>query len=210
MTKTMRNYVISIGRQLGSGGKAIAEKLGERLSIKVYDKILLEVAAKESGLDTTVFEKADEQETTSFFGGLFSIHGSMSNYMPGESCMTNDKLFEIQSETIRELAEKENCIIVGRCAEYVLREHPNMISIFITADTNDRIGRVMAKEELEYEKAIEFIEKGDKKRRSYHDYYATTRWGEAKSYDICLNSSRLGIEGTVELLYNLIRSRFAV
>lgn len=85
-----------------------------------------------------------------------------------------------------------------------------MISIFITADTNDRIGRVMAKEELEYEKAIEFIEKGDKKRRSYHDYYATTRWGEAKSYDICLNSSRLGIEGTVELLYNLIRSRFAV
>ncbi len=205
----MKNFVVSIGRQLGSGGKEIAEKLGERLNIKVYDKKLLEVAAKESGLDTTVFEKADEQETSSFFGGLFSIHGSISDYIPGENCMTNEKLFEIQSETILEVAEKESCIVVGRCAEYVLREHPNMTSIFITADINERIVRVMAKEGIEYDKAIEFIEKGDKKRRSYHDYYATTRWGEAKSYDICVNSSRMGIEGTVNFLYNYIKNRFA-
>ena len=123
--------------------------------------------------------------------------------------MTNEKLFEIQSETILEVSEKESCIVVGRCAEYVLREHPNMTSIFITADINERIVRVMAKEGIEYDKAIEFIEKGDKKRRSYHDYYATTRWGEAKSYDICVNSSRMGIEGTVNFLYNYIKNRFA-
>ena len=135
----MKDYVISIGRQLGSGGKEIAEKLGKKLNIKVYDKTLLEVAAKESGLDTTVFEKADEQEASGLFNGLFSIHGSMSNYIPGDSCMTNDKLFEIQSETIRELAEKEPCIIVGRCSEYVLRDHPKKISIFITADAEERI-----------------------------------------------------------------------
>lgn len=205
----MKNYVISIGRQLGSGGKEIAEKLGKRLDIKVYDKTLLEVAARESGLDTTVFEMADEQETSGFFNGLFSIHGSMSNYMPGESCMANDKLFEIQSETIRELAEKEACIIVGRCSEYVLREHPKKIGIFITADTKDRIERIMKMEGIGHDKAVEFMEKGDKRRRSYHDYYATTHWGEARSYDICVNSSLMGIDGTVEFLYNLIKSRFA-
>ena len=203
----MKNYVISIGRQPGSGGKEIAERLGERLNIKVYDKTLLEVAAKESGLDTSAFEKADEQESSSFFRGLFSIHGSMSDYMPTSNI--NDQLFEIQSEVIRELAEKEDCIIVGRCSEYVLREHPNMISIFITADNEERIERIMTSEGLEHDKAVEFIEKNDKKRRSYHDYYATTRWGEARSYDICVNSSRMGIEGTVTFLYNFITSHFA-
>lgn len=205
----MKNFIISIGRQLGSGGKEIAEKLGELLNVKVYDKTLLEVAAKESGIDTTVFETADEQERGGFFSGLFSIHGSMGDYMPNDSCIEGDKLFEIQSETIREIAEKESCIIVGRCAEYVLRDHPGMISIFITADSNDRITRIMNAEGLEYEKAVEFMEKGDKKRRSYHDYYATTRWGEARSYDICINSSRMGIANTVEVLHNFIKSRIA-
>ena len=205
----MKNFIITIGRQLGSGGKEIAEKLGVLLNIKVYDKTLLEVAAKESGLDTTVFETADEQEHNSFFGGLFSIHGSMSDYMPMSNCIENDKLFEIQSETIRNIAEKESCIIVGRCAEYVLRDHPDRISIFITANEKDRIERIMNMENLEHGKAIEFIEKGDKRRRSYHDYYTTTSWGEAHSYDICVNSSRMGIEGTVDFLYNFITSHFA-
>lgn len=205
----MNNFIISIGRQLGSGGKEIAEKLGERLNIKVYDKALLEVAAKESGLDTTVFETADEQEHSSFFGGLFSIHGSMGDYMPTGSCIENDKLFEIQSETIRGLAERESCIIVGRCAEYVLRDHPGMVSIFITANNEDRIRRVMKTDNLEREKAIDFIEKGDKRRRSYHDYYATTQWGEARCYDICINSSKLGIEGAVDLLHAYISNHFA-
>ena len=205
----MKNFIISIGRQLGSGGKEIAEKLGERLNINVYDKTLLEVAAKESGIDATVFETADEQENSGLFGGLFSIHGSIGEYMPMGGYMGNDKLFEIQSETIRNIADRENCIIVGRCAEYVLRDHPGMISIFITSDKHDRIRRIMEKEKLDYEKAMEFIEKGDKRRRSYHDYYATTHWGEARSYDICVNSSKMGIDGTVELLYNFITSRFA-
>ena len=106
----MKNFIINIGLQLGSGGKDIAEKLGELLNIKVYDKALLEVAARESGLDTTVFETADEQEHNSFFGGLFSIHGSMSDYIPISNCFENDKLFEIQSETIRNIAERERVV----------------------------------------------------------------------------------------------------
>ena len=209
MTLFMENFVISIGRQPGSGGMLIAERLAELLNVKVYDKKLLEVAAVESGLDTTVFEMADEQESSGFFSGMFSIHGSMSNYMPGGSCMEKDKLFEIQSEAIRHISENENCIIVGRCAEYILRDHPRMISIFITADNNDRIERIMKVEGLEYDKAIDFMEKSDKPRKSYHDYYTTTHWGEARSYDICVNSSRMGIEGTAEFLYNFIKQHFA-
>ncbi len=204
----MKKFVVSIGRQLGSGGKEIAEKLSGRLHIPIYDKRLLEVAARESGLDTRVFEKADEKESNSLLGGLFSIHGSLSGFIPGNSCMESDQLFLIQSEAIRKIAEKEACIIIGRCAEYVLRDHPDIISIFITADKEERIRRIAKKELVDANKAAEIVEKGDKKRRSYHDYYATTRWGEAQSYHLCINSSLLGIDGTVEFLYNLIKARF--
>ena len=206
----MEKFVISIGRQLGSGGKEIAEKLSERLHIPVYDKKLLEVAAKESGLDATVFENADEKESNSLFGGFFSIHGSLSGFVSGGSCMESDQLFLIQSEAIRKIAEREACIIIGRCAEYVLRENPNMVSIFITADTNERVKRIAKKDMLNEEKAKEKIEKGDKKRRSYHDYYATTRWGEAQSYDLCINSSLMGIEGTVDFLHSFIKAHFGL
>lgn len=205
----MRQFVITIGRQLGCGGKEIAERLARELGVKVYDKALLQAAACESGIDASLFEQADESESTSIFGGFFSIHGSMSEYFSGSSCIDNDSLFEIQSEAIRNIAQSESCIIVGRCAEYVLRDHPAMFSVFITADHNDRVERIMRAEALGREAAVEFIEKNDKKRRSYHDYYATTRWGEASSYDLCINLSRLGVDGTVELLKQYIEKRFA-
>jgi cytidylate kinase len=205
----MNNIVISIGRELGSGGKEIAEKLAERLGFKFYDRKLLEAAANDSGLDTTVFENADERETSSFIGNLFSIHGSLANVLSGDNCMDNDRIFAIQSETIRDIADKENCVIVGRCAEYVLRDHPAMLSIFLTADHTDRVQRIMRGENLEHDAAVEFIEKNDKKRRSYHDYYATTLWGDAASYDVCINTSRLGVEGTVEFIKQLVAKRFS-
>ena len=205
----MKQFVITIGRQLGCGGKEIAEKLAAELGVKVYDKALLQAAACESGIDASLFERADESESNSLFGGFFSIHGSMSEYFSGSSCIDNDSLFEIQSEAIRNIAQNESCIIVGRCAEYVLRDHPAMFSIFITADHNDRVERIMRAESLERDAAVEFIEKNDKKRRSYHDYYATTRWGEASSYDLCVNLSRLGVDGTVEFLKQYIEKRFA-
>ena len=206
----MKNFVITIGRQLGSGGKEIAEMLARELNIKLYDKTLLQEASRESGIDATVFEMADERESGSIFGSLFSIHGSISEFMPGESYLDSNKLFEIQSETIRNIAENESCIIVGRCAEYVLRDHPSKISIFVTADYPDRVARIMHNRTLEQEAAADFIEKGDKKRRSYHDYYATTNWGEARCYDICVNSSRLGLDGTVAFLKQFIKARFVL
>ena len=206
----MENIIISIGRELGSGGKETAEKLAARLNIKFYDKKLLEVAARESGLDTTVFENADERESHTFMGNMFSIHGSMSDYITGSSYMQGDKLFEIQSEAIRNIAERESCIIVGRCAEYVLRDHPRMASIFITADHEERVGYVMKHDMVDRERALDTITKGDKRRRQYHDYYSTGKWGEARSYDLCINSSHMGIEGTTDFLYNYIKQRFAL
>lgn len=209
ITIDMKQFVITIGRQLGSGGKELAEKLARELGVKVYDKALLQAAACESGIDASLFEQADECESNSIFGNFFSIHGSISEYMSNGSCIDNDRLFEIQSEAIRNIAQNESCIIVGRCAEYVLRDHPAMLSIFITADHSHRIERVMRSEGLQRDNAIEFIEKNDKKRRSYHDYYATTHWGEAGSYDLCVNLSRLGMEGTVEFLKQFIAKRFS-
>ena len=208
ITFDMKQFVVTIGRQPGSGGKEVAEVLARELGVKVYDKALLQEAAQASGFDASLFEKADECESTSLFGGIFSIHGSISEYLTGGSCIDNDKLFEIQSETICNIAQSESCIIVGRCAEYVLRDHPAMLSIFLTADHADRVQRIMRGENLEHDAAVEFIEKNDKKRRSYHDYYATTQWGDAAAYDVCINTSRLGIEGTVELIKYLIAKRF--
>ena len=205
----MEKFIITIGRQISSGGKIIAEKLGQKLNIPIYDKKLLEKAAKDSGLDTTVFENADEQESNSFLGGVFSIHGSLSNFLSGNgSCMESDQLFQIQSEAIRDIAGRESCIIIGRCAEYVLREYPNMVSIFVTADSNERIKRIAHKEMVDETRARELMEKGDKKRRSYHDYYATGPWGDSATYDLCINSSRLGIDATVDYIYEYIKRRF--
>mgnify|MGYP003288509376 CR=1 FL=1 len=205
----MKQFVVTIGRQPGSGGKEVAEVLARELGIKVYDKALLQEAAQASGFDASLFEKADECESNSLFGGIFSIHGSISEYLTGGSCIDNDKLFEIQSETICNIAQSESCIIVGRCAEYVLRDHPAMLSVFLTADHADRVQRIMRGENLEHDAAVEFIEKNDKKRRSYHDYYATTQWGDAAGYDVCINTSRLGVEGTVEFIKQIIAKRFS-
>ena len=206
----MKKFVITIGRQIGSGGKEIAERLARRLGVNVYDKKLIDVAARESGIDPAFFASADERESQHFLGGMFSIHGSMSDYITGSSYMQGDKLFEIQSEAIRNLAERESCVIVGRCAEYVLRDHPRMISIFITADSEERIKYIMKHDNVGRDKAMEIMEKGDKRRRQYHDFYATTRWGEARCYDLCINASHMGIEGTTEFLCNYIRQRLAL
>jgi cytidylate kinase len=201
-------YIISIGRQLGSGGREIAKKLGERLNIPVYDKKLLEVAAKETGIDASIFENADEKESNPFMRGVFVLKGIMNSYPIGAgSCMDGDRLFEMQSEVMRNIVANESCIIIGRCAAYVLRDHPHIHSIFITADMCDRIRRIMENDGVNEQKAKEIAEKGDKKRRAYHDYYANSGWGIAETYDLCINSSRVGIDGCVDIIQQFIESR---
>ncbi|MDR2086723.1 MAG: cytidylate kinase-like family protein [Dysgonamonadaceae bacterium] len=187
------NYVITIGRQLGSGGKQIGELLSRKLGIPCYDKELILIASRESGLGKEFFEKFDEKNSFSFFSNIFTPHSG--NYL------CNETLFGIQSDVIKKLAEKESCIFVGRCADYILRNHPRLLSIFIHANFNDRIGRIIAKKNCTEKDAKSLLEQTDRKRAEYYNYYSNKLWGMSTSYDLCVNSSVLGIEETTEFLY---------
>lgn len=202
-------YVINLGRQLGSGGKEIGEKLAKRLNISFYDKELLNIDAKESGLCKRFFEKADESASQNVIGGIFSMrfpYISDSN-LPYGSCINNDSLFKIQSDVIKELSEKQSCLFVGRCADYILRDHPRCVNIFISASQESRIKRVMQTNNISEEKAEELIEKADKKRESYYNYYSYNSWGVAKTYHLCIDSSALGIEKTIDFVEEFVKNK---
>lgn len=202
-------YIINIGRELGSGGKSIGERLAQFYNIHVYDKKLIKLAAEESGLCQKFFEKADESNKgfiASLMGGMripFLGDGSMyDNYL------SNDALFKIQSDVIRKLAEQESCIFIGRCADYILRDHPRCVNIFITADMEDRIKRICSlNPQLSAEDAEIYLEKADKKRSSYYNYYSNKTWGAAATYHLCINSSVLGLDGTTEYIKEFINKK---
>ena len=204
---TNDKYVINLGRQLGSGGKEIGEKLAAELGIKFYDKELLTLAAKESGLCQEFFEKADEHTSQNIIGGLFGTRFPFYNdgTMPLGNCLSNEALFKIQSDVIRELAEKESALFVGRCADYVLRDNPRCVNIFIAANEDFRAERIMKSKDISKDAALEMIEKADKKRAAYYNYYSYKTWGAAASYHMCIDSSVLGIDGTVKFIKEFVR-----
>jgi cytidylate kinase len=195
--------LITIGRQLGSGGKLIGEHLSQTLNIPCYDKELIFLASRESGLGKEFFEKFDEKNSFSLFSSLF---GSLSGFMSDNSSnyLCNETLFKIQSDVIQALAEKESCIFVGRCADYVLRNQPKLLSIFISADLKDRIHRIAKEKKISEKEAKNLIEQTDKKRASYYNYYSNKVWGMATSYDLCINSSVLGVEKTANSIFQYI------
>ena len=195
------NLVITIGRQCGSGGKKIGQLLAERMGIKCYDKELLTLAAKESGLCEELFESNDEKPTSSFLYSLVMDTYSLGYSSPAYMDMPiNHKIFLAQFDTIKNLAAKESCVIVGRCADYALTDHSHVVTVFITGEEEDKIKRIMENNHLEHDKAKDIMIKTDKKRSSYYNYYSNKRWGDSKSYDLCISSSAVGIEGAVELI----------
>ena len=200
-------FIINIGRQLGSGGRQIGEKLSTEFGIGFYDKELIKLASKESGLGKEFFEKADEKSSYSFLSGLIGLRTNVNNEVYINNYLTNETFFKIQSDVIRDLAQKESCVFVGRCADYILRNHPRCINVFITADTEDRIKRVAQTYQLSLDKAQELIAKTDKKRSEYYNFYSNKVWGEAKSYHLCINSSVLGIDETVDFICQFIKQR---
>lgn len=202
------NYVITIGRQLGSGGREIGEKLSLQLGISFYDKELIFLASKESGLGKEFFERADEKRRIPIFGGLFGLKGSMSVEPFSDYYLSNETLFKIQSDVIRELADKGSCLFVGRCADYILKEHPRCLNIFITADMDERVKRIAAIHKVTEKKAAEIIQKSDKQREGYYNYFSNKVWGAAESYHLCINSSVLGIDGSMEQCHNFACRRF--
>ena len=203
-----QKFHINIGRQIGSGGLEIGRKLASQLSISCYDRELIRIASEESGLGKEFFEKSDEKDSHSLFGGMFGMRSSLTDQIYTGYFLSNENLFQIQSEAIRKLAEKESCIFVGRCADYVLKDFAGNLNIFISADLEDRIKRVASMHQLSTEKAAFFIEKMDKKRASYYNYFSNKTWGDCGSYHLCLNSSFLGIENTVETIRAVALKKF--
>ncbi len=202
MAKT--NTIITIGRQFGSGGREIGYMVAEKLGIKLYDKEMLQRAAQDSGICEELFESHDEKPSNSFLYSLvmdtysMGYSGSTYNDMP-----INHKIFLAQFDAIKKIADEGSCILVGRCADYALEGYPNLLSVFIHADLDARIKRIAKKYDLTDAKAKDLIIKTNKKRASYYNYYTDKRWGDADSYDVCLDSSVLGLEGTAEAIIKL-------
>lgn len=187
------HLIISIGRQIGAGGLGVARLLSQEFGIKVYDKELLAEVARESGLDETCFEKRDEKSSSGMLGalkGLRSLFG-IYNRTGADSVMNEDQLFKIQSEVMRDIASKEDCIIVGRCADYILRDEPRLVTVFISASLDTRVKRIMDGEHLSAEEARKYVEQGDRKRADYYNFYTFKKWGDSSSYDLCIDSSKL-------------------
>lgn len=193
--------VITIGRQAGSGGKEIGQKLADRLGIKCYDGELLERAAKESGMCAELFENHDEKPTRSFLYSLVMdtySYGYTSTAYP--EMPINHKVFLAQFDAIKKIADEGPCVMVGRCADYALEDYDNCLSVFINAPMSDRVSRVSKIRDMTPAKTKDMLQKTDKQRASYYNYYTNKKWGDAISYDMCINSSVLGIDGTVDLI----------
>lgn len=205
----MDKIIINVGRQLGSGGHDIGRMLALDFSAKYYDRELLNLAAKESGFSEKIFEQNDEKK--GFFRGLFNMGSPHVNggsvYKAGFS---QESLFQFQSDAIIKAAQEGSCVFVGRCADYVLRDIPNTVNIFITASMSYRVEQIMNKQHLDEGAARIFIEKRESQRAEYYNYYTGKKWGHAASYDLCIDSSVLGIMETEKVIAEFVRKKFGV
>ncbi len=196
-------FVINIGRQLGSGGKSVGEIVAGRLGVGLYDKQLINLAAKESGLCPEFFEQADEEARKGLFSSLVGyLRAPFAGYEGGHSnnVLSNEALFQVQSDVIRALAEQQSCVFVGRCADYILREHPRCVNLFITASETDRVRRLTERSGCTEAEARCRMARIDARRAGYYNYYTSGTWGEAATYDLCIDSSVLGIGQTADFI----------
>ncbi len=202
--------VITIGRQFGSGGRDVGEKIASHFSIPFYDKELVEMASQKSNISKEALKEADEHATSSFLYSLASGNYSMRgiNAPIYYEMPINDKLFIAQSEVIKEIAKKGSCVIVGRCADYVLGEESNvdLLNVFVYASLDFRAKRVMDALNLPQNKARDRVIKTDKQRRTYYDYYTSRDWGVMSNYDICVNTEKIGIDNAAELIINFAKN----
>lgn len=206
----MGKLIITIARQYGSGGKTVGEMLAKELGINCYDRELMRMASDQSGIAEGLFGKADEKLKNS---PLFRITKNVykGQLFPPESdeFTSNDNLFNFQAKVIRELAEEESCVIIGRCGDYILREYDNVVRVFVHGSRDFCLARAKERLGFEHDKDVEkYIAKTDKYRADYYRYYTGSDWYDARNYDLCLDSSKLGFEKTVEEIKAYIRVRF--
>ena len=204
--------ILTIGRQFGSGGREIGKRLAKELGIGYYDKELITMAAQESGLCEEIFYKADERTSKrfsyAFTMGYTSFMGGMLT--PYNNVLSNDGLFKIQSDAIRKLAAKESCVMVGRCADYILRDDPNCISFFVHSSAESRIRLITQRQGVTVEEAKALMEKNDKSRAAYYNYYTNKTWGAASSYNFSIEVSVLGIDETVAFMKSFVERKISM
>lgn len=193
--------VVTISRQFGSGGHEIGKKLAEKMGVPFYDKELIDRAVKESGLSAELFENAENKATNSL---LYSLTMGMNAYGSHEFGLTNisldDRVYLAQAEVIQKAAEEGPCVIVGRCADYILRDRKDVINIFIWASMKYRIKQVMESESLSEEKAMDLIHKMDKRRANYYNYHAVEKWGRIENYHLSIQSDSIGLDNSVNCI----------
>ncbi len=200
----MKRTIICIGRQFGSGGHEIGKLISAKLNIPFYDKEIINEMVKESGYSKDLLDEYDERSTNSFLYslslGAFSLGGSTSaNYV----LPLTDKIFMVLSDTIKNIAKNGSCVLVGRCADEILSDDPDVFKVFIFNDLNNRIGRIASIQNISRSEAESLIKKTDKSRANYHNFYSDKKWGEAINYDICINS-KIGIEKTADVIISAL------
>ncbi|MBP5456474.1 MAG: cytidylate kinase-like family protein [Paludibacteraceae bacterium] len=201
-----KNIIISIGRQFGAGGRRIGKALAEALNFDYYDNELITATAKECGLDPEFFKKADEKSEKNYF--LQQIEEYISGGFFTNSLLSNDQLFKLQSDTIRKLAEEKPCVIVGRCSDYVLRDNPYCISIFLHSSDEDRIERIKKRMEgVSDDEITDMMKLADKRRAHYYNFYSNKTWGMSSTYTLSVDVSALGEKQTIDFLLAFIKQK---
>jgi len=202
----IKKTIITIGRQFGSGGRIIGQKLADELKIPFYDNQLITMAAEKTGYSPEVYEQADEKAAGGFlYSSILGGYTLGSQLAVGYNMPINDKLFLVQSNIIKEVAAAGSCVIIGRCANYVLKDNPDCLSIFIHAPMKVRIERAIDTYQMPVARIEEAIEKIDKRRAAYYNYYSDTRWGKIGSYQYTIDSSVLGLDKTINLIAHLVQ-----
>ena len=204
----MAHRVITISREFGTGARTIGQKLAAELGYAYYDRAIIQMAADKSGLSPDFIEKNEEKSTNSFLFNIATSAYISSGMNLQYTVPVNDKAFLAQSEVIRELAEKGDCVIVGRCANYILSEHPELLRVFVRADKPDRIRRIVEDYGYAAKTAESELNKIDKGRANYYKYYTGATWKSMDNYDLCINTSRMDLDKAVELLKNVAKLTF--
>lgn len=205
----MDNVVITIARQYGSGGKTIGEMLADRLGVHFYNKELMKLASEDSGISEALFVNADEKvKNTRLFKIAQNVYSGELIPPESDDFTSTDNLFNYQAKIIRKLAEEESCVIVGRCADFVLKDYDNVLSVFVHAPHDFCMEQAAKKHSMSAKELDKFIQKTDKHRAEYYKYHTGREWTDARNYDLCLDSSKLGFERCVEEIIAYMKVRF--
>ena len=204
-----RHYAVAIGRQFGSGGRIIGQRVAQLLGINYFDKELLHEASKASGIHPEMLEAADER-TPKFFPSLWPLNLAMAGaaFMGGDAPLSDDSIYQAQCQVMKDLVDRAPCVIVGRTADYVLREHCPVISVFLHAPLEDRVRRIIERGDCTTpDEAVKMSDKANKLRADYYNFYTDKTWGDGASYDLCIDSSLLGSEGTAQFIVDFVNKR---